>query len=836
MEEISKVNGFEFSFNPNHIDENMKIDLKKTELTWNELIKVFNQYKIDINTLEEHIILRILEEAEIAIKLPRYFTISGFAKDSLSNENLIGTSLVVIETGKGAISNSYGFVSITLEEGEYELIYSFIGYGSIQKRVSLHSDIKMDIHLSESSNELEEVVIVSDEIDRVTNKLQSGKMEVSVNSIRKMPGFLGENDVIKSLQSIPGVQFYSDGSTIFHVRGGARDQNLLLIDDAPIYNPAHLLGIFSVFTPDALNSVEIYKGDMPAAFGGRLSSVVDVKMKEGNQNRLSFSGNTGLVATTLNLEAPLFKKKGSFFISGRRSHLKWLIANNSSSLAQLYFTDLNIKANYRLNENNRIFISLYSGMDKLEDQDRALQSSGITWLNGAGNIRWNHVFGPRLFSNTSLIFSKYDYNLYTSYQLRNRWNSQIGLSALKTDFSFYMNPENTIRFGAYFGSHQYFPGNFLSGDKVDPLISGVPAKYTNENALYISNEQQLGEKVSVRYGVRLSNWVNRGESIEYSYDEEYNVTDTSYYASGVKYNNYFSFEPRLSFKYQFSSRFSGKLSFTRNSQNEYLITNSISPFTSLEVWLPAGPNIRPMTSNQVSAGFTWRSVKKPIYVDVEAFYKKMDNYISYVDHAYMLFNPFVENQLRYGEGNAYGAEFLLKKVSGKWNGWLSYAYTRTLLKIQDVNDNSVFPSNYDRPHSFGIYVFHQLKPRFEISANWVYNSGAPITTPTGYYYYNDYQVPFYNERNNDRLPDYHRLDLAAELRLNKLNKKNRHSLRISVFNFYGKKNPFSINFNKVIDEEGNIYIPSNYFENPDLVSTMMYVYGMVPSISYHFKF
>ncbi|MCF8381016.1 MAG: TonB-dependent receptor [Bacteroidales bacterium] len=836
MDEITDHFGRELSFNPNQIDMEMEVELKDLSGSLNDLIQILEEYGIELNILGEHIILKKIQIPRLEESLPKIYTLSGFLSDTTAGENLIGATVIVRETGKGSISNSYGFYSLSLEEGDYEIVFSYIGYNSLSLSISLHANKKLDIQLSESSINLQEAVIIYDEVARIGNRLQSGKMELAVNSIRKMPGFLGESDVIKSLQSIPGIVFYSDGSTIFHVRGGARDQNLLLIDEAPVYNPAHLLGIFSVFTPDALNSVEIYKGDMPANYGGRLSSVVDVKMKEGNRNRLSFSGNTGLVATTLNLEAPLFNKNGSFLISGRRSHLKWLLAGSNPALKELYFTDLNLKANYSLNENNRLYLSLYSGVDKLENQEREFQSGGITWISGAGNIRWNHVFGNRLFSNTSFIFSQYDYNLYTSYQQKNRWNSQIGMTALKTDFSYFLNPDNTFRFGADFSSHRYYPGNFLSGNKIDPLIPGVPEKFTSESVLYFSNEHKLTSKASIRYGLRLSTWTNRGEAVEYSYDENFQVSDTSYYAEGEKYNSYFSFEPRLSFSYEFSPRFFSKIAYTRNSQNEFLITNSISPFTSLEVWMPSGPNIRPMLADQISGGLTWKSKGAEAYIDFEVYYKWMNNYISYLDHAYMLFNPYVENQLRYGTGKSYGAELILKKTRGRWDGWFSYTFSRIILNIQDINNNNAYPSNYDKPHSLALSVFYQAKPRVKLSSNFLFSTGSPITTPTGYYYYNDYQVPFYGERNNDRLPNYHRLDIAADFRLNKLSARNEHSLRISVFNLYGRKNPFSINFNKVIDEAGNIYVPANYFENPEQISTMMYVYGTIPSLSYHFKF
>lgn len=835
LEFVSSATGYEFSYNPSTIPLDSTISFSGKDIKLNEFLEMLHSYNISSQLSDQHIILKTINQKP---KTPvrQFFTISGYLKDAENSEALIGANVIISETGKGTTTNGYGFFSLNLPEDEYELLFSYLGYSIARKEIILKENINIDIGLEYLSTEIEEVKIISDEFDRLNSGIKQGKIELPVNSIRKMPGFLGESDIIKSLHSLPGISFYSDGSTIFHVRGGARDQNLLLIDEAPVYNPAHLLGIFSVFTPDALNSVDVYKGDMPAKFGGRLSSVIDVKMKEGNGNRFVFSGNTSPVATTLNMEAPLINKKGSFYISGRRSHLKWILNKSSPNLDQLYFTDLNIKTNYRLNEKNRLFFSIYAGVDKFRNRDRVLQSSGISWLNAAANIRWNTVIKNSLFVNTSLIFSQYDYNLYTSYELNNRWNSSIGLSALKSDFSWYINPENTLKFGFYSGSHRYFPGNFLSGNKETPLVAGVPEKYTSENAIYVNAEMSVGPASSISYGFRLVRWANRGPGYEFVYNLLDEVSDTLEYQRGTKYNSFISFEPRIRYTYRITKQIQGNLSLSRNTQFEHLISNSISPFTSLEVWLPAGPNIKPITADQVSAGFTWKSGRENIYFNADFFFKKMSNYISYTDHAYMLFNPNVDRELLYGSARAYGGEFIIKKTRGKWDGWVSYVYTRTLAKISEINDGNEFPARYDRPHTLSAYLFYQAKPGLNFSMNWIYSTGAPFTTPTGYYYYNGYQVPYYGTRNNDRLPDYRRMDVACEIRLNKPEKPNEHLLKISVFNFFGWKNPFSINFNKILDDAGNIIIPANYYNSPDYTTTMMYIYSVIPSVSYHFKF
>jgi len=429
---ITDLSGKEFSYNPGKIPVDTLISAAYKDQTLISILKELSGYGFSYKLMDKHIILRKKKgRTANALSKPEYYTLSGFARDRLSGEVLIGASVGNPEQGLGAAANAYGYYSLTLPAGKYDIVCSYVGYEGYSTNIDLSKNTEFDFLLNQIISELKEIVITADNIERSLSKISAGELEIRNTSIKNIPGTMGESDVLKSLQSMPGVSFYSDGSTVFHVRGGDGDQNLILIDEAPIYNPAHLLGLFSAFTPESLNSIKIYRGDTPAAFGGRLSSVIDIRLKDGNSNKLLVSGNTGPVATTLNLEGPMFNKNSSFYISARRSHLRWILDLNNASAERLYFSDFNLKYSYRINRKNRILLSFYSGHDKFKSKKSAASSSGITWLNNAGNLRWNHVFNEKVFSNTSLIISNYDYNLYTKYEDRERWNTGIGLSALK---------------------------------------------------------------------------------------------------------------------------------------------------------------------------------------------------------------------------------------------------------------------------------------------------------------------------------------------------------------------------------------------------------------------
>lgn len=834
---LGRLSGYEFSYDPSSIPADSLISIRYDSIPLKEVLDGLRDYGISHHIMGEHIILRPIDKFALPReeKKPR-FTLSGYILDKENGEALVGATISDKQSGKGAMANGYGFFSLTLPEGEYDLKASFLGYNPSDISLVLSEDKQVEIKLEQGLSVLEEVLVVSSGESVSTREAGTGEFYLKPSEISNIQGFMGQPDMIKSLQTMPGINFYGDGSTIFYVRGGARDQNMILIDEAPVYNPAHMLGLFSVFTVESLNSVKVYKGNMPASLGGRISSVIDLKLKEGNSNKLSFHGNTGPVATSLNLEGPLFKKKSTYYLSARRSHFKWLASGQNDNIDLLHFSDFNIKYNYRINSANRIFFSLYSGSDIFKNNTYNNRSNGINWKNLAGNLRWNHIFGDRLFSNTSLIMSNYDYNLFISWEDKQRWNTGISLASLKSDFTFYSSPGNTYRAGFSLSAHNYSPGNYYAGSSPDPLARGVPEKQTVESVLYLDFENELLPGMVFNYGLRLTAWSNHGPTTEYVYDDNYRPVDTMIYNSGNSYNSLPGFEPRLQLNYKINNNMSTSLAYSHNLQFEHLISNSISPFTSLEVWLPAGPNIKPASSDQLSAGISLLDNNNVFSLDLGLYYKIMDNYISYVDHAYMLFNPHIEGELRYGKGRSRGIEALFRRRGGNPEWWISYTWSATELDINDINNNQPFPSGYDRPHNFNARMDISILSGWLFSANFIWCSGNPITSPTGFYYYKGYQVPFYDTRNNDRLPDYHRLDLSTEIRLNRQGSSQYHSLKLGLYNAYGRKNPFTINFNKIIDDSGALKVPTDRSETPDLHSSMIYVHGAVPSISYHFKF
>ncbi len=839
LEELTKLSGASFSYNPDKIDSKKTLNIDANNETIDEILqKILPEMELEYFFIENKIVLKKAKEKSVNQNIQAtqaYYTLSGFITDLASGEVLIGAGITVPGTPIGTTTNEYGFYSIRLPSGPNSISYSFIGYEKILKTFILNTDTRNSIELNSDATEIEEVVInANSEIKDITST-QTSESVIKAGAISEMPAFMGESDVIKSLQTLPGIKFFGDGSTLFYVRGGNRDQNMILVDEAILYNPSHMLGLFSSLSPGSINSIKIYKGDIPAEYGGRLSSLIDIKTREGNMKKFHFSGNTGLFATGLSVEGPFSKDKSSYFISARRSQLKWIFRSTSPNLEDLYFSDLNFKFNFRLNDNNRLFFSSYTGKDKYLNGNSG-NSNGIQWENVAGTLRWNHLFSERLFSNLSFTGSRYDYDFITSSQRSEMWNSHISNFALKTDFTWYQKPENTMKFGFLLGNYYFNPGNFESGVNTNPDVPKVPQKNTREQALYFSSEQQISDNISLRYGARLSGWSNVGEAIEVVYDENMQAIDTSFYPSGKKYKQYLVLEPRFSMRFMLSEKASIKAAFSRTSQFVNLLSNSISPFTSMEVWLPASINIKPQVCEQFVLGYQQIFGNGEFTSSLEGFYKKMHNQIEYTDHAQMLFNPFIEGELRFGKVNSTGIELMVSKTSGNLTGWMAYTFSSTHMNFAGINSGKNFPASHDRPHVLSFSGQYQIKPRWTVSANWIIMSGGTYTSPTGFYVYNNQQIPVYELKNNERLPVYHRLDLSTELQLNKPGAKSEHKLKFSLFNAYGRKNPIAINYNKIADENGTILVPVNHAVMPDLINTMTYLFGAIPSFSYSFSF
>ena len=685
---------------------------------------------------------------------------------------------------------------------------TYIGYKSNTVRVS-GSDQSIDFQLAEQRQALTEVVIYRDEDLETLQTARSSEQKVRPASVRKMPALFGENDVLKSLSFIPGIKFMGDGSTIFYVRGGGRDQNLVTIDDAPVYNSTHMMGFFSTIFPDAVKDIRVYKGDFPASYGGRLSSLVEIRTKDGNMEHFAMDGSIGLLSSRLSIEGPMWKDHISYFLSGRRSYFLGALQRQNSNLQDLHFADLHFKLNYKANDRNRFYFSIYNSVDNFETASGAGAINGINWQNASATLRWNHLFSDKLFLNTTMLASRYDYYLNTDIANGDYWNSHIDNFSLKADFSWYISPTNTFRFGISVIQHFMNPGNFYRGHQLLPLPYEISTRSVNESNYYFSNQLLLSENLSLRIGMRVTAWNNVGPAVEYSYED--NRLDSMHYATGELYHTYLTADPRLALAYELSGEDLLKFSYSRTSQFEHLITNSISPFSTLEVWLPSGPLIKPGRADQLTAGYSRTFDKHDLKLETEVYYKYLRNQIDYRDHAQLLMNPFIEYELRFGHGNAYGFETMLSRRSGRLTGWVSYTWSRSFYTIEGINSGNPYPSYGDRPHDLSLFFSYQLKPRLELSANFIYMTGAPFTSPTAFYYYENVQVPIYFKRNNDRLPDYHRLDLALNWDLRRKKGRFNHEMIFSIYNVYGRKNPVAIHFNKIENRFDQLVTPFNFY-------------------------
>ncbi len=754
------------------------------------------------------------------------FTISGHIKDASNGEELIGATVRVKNTSNGVATNVYGFYSITLEKGNYELIYSFIGFADQSISIELNQSIKKDIELGSAAQTLEAIEVSADRKDENVNSTEMSTVDVNIETIKKIPALMGEVDIIRAIQLLPGVQTAGEGSTGFFVRGGGADQNLILLDEATVFNASHLLGFFSVFNQDAIKDAKLYKGGIPARYGGRLSSVLDVRMKDGNAKRLSLSGGIGLISSRLTIEAPIVKDKGSFILSGRRTYADLFLKlskNEDLRNSQLYFYDFNGKANYNINENNKLYLSGYFGRDILSLAGEFLMGWGNTTLTA----RWNHLFNDKLFSNLTLISSDFDYKLGVPEGVDAfEWNSSIKNYSLKNDYTYYANTSNTLRFGLQSTFLDFNPADFKPLDNnasFNPLK--LPKKFALEHGIYASNEQRFGANLTIDYGLRFSVFQNLGKDTVYNFDQNFDtIPGNSFtaYQKGI-YKTSTGLEPRLSVKYSLTDQSSIKASYNRMYQYLHLANNSTSG-TPIDIWFPSGQNIAPRWSDQVALGYFRNFLNDKIESSVEVFYKTTENAIDFKDNAQLIFNRLLEGEVRIGEAKAYGAEFFVRKRTGKFTGWISYTLSKTQRRIEQINNNEWYNSNYDKPHNLSIVATYEINKYWNLGATFVYTSGIPLTAPTGKFNYQGQTVPIYSDRNGARIPSYNRADFSVthDPKKNE-NRKWKSSWNLSVYNLYNQKNPFSITFNA--DENTG-----------ETTATKTYLFAIIPTITYNFKF
>ncbi len=752
------------------------------------------------------------------IRAQQNYTISGAVTDANTGEDLIGATILIQESsGKGTATNAYGFYSITLPEGIYTIICQFIGYLPQQQTINLNSNQKINFAIQEQVTQMNEVVISTRRKDENISQVQMGIEKLSPKEIESVPVLFGEKDILKTIQLMPGIKSSGEGSSGFNVRGGAADQNLILLDEATVYNASHLLGFFSVFNSDAIKDMTMFKGTQPAEYGGRLSSVLDVKMNEGNNQTFGVSGGIGLISSRLTLEGPIVKNKGSFIVSGRRTYADMFLSlTDDFQDVSLYFYDLNVKANYRINQNNRVFISGYFGQDVL-----GFDAFGIDWGNNTATVRWNHLFSEKLFSNTSFIFSNYKLGIGVDQgeDMHLNVNSRIQDYSLKQDFDLFLSTSR-LKFGLILTYHKIVPGEVTSGEGVN--ANDLINKYSWENSFYVSHQYDISTKLKAEYGSRFTFFSPMGEGDFYTYDSEGTIINTETYGSGEIVQTYFNIEPRASLNYLIDHKSSIKVAYARNVQNLHLLSNSTSG-NPTDLWIPSSNNVKPEIADQFSLGYFRNFFDNKYEFSVESYYKNLQNQIDYKDGAELNFNDNVEAEILLGDGRAYGLEFYFKKKYGKFNGWISYTLSRTERKFDEINDGSYFPAKYDRTHDISIVGMYQLNPRWSLSASWVYYTGNAVTFPSGKYNIDGNTMLFYTERNTERMPDYHRLDVGITW-LKKKTEKFESSWNFSLYNAYGRKNAYTISFRDNEDDP----------TKTEAVQTTLFQF--IPSITYNFKF
>jgi hypothetical protein len=753
------------------------------------------------------------------------YTISGSIKDASKGEELINAIVKVKGQNLGARSNEYGFYSLTLPEGNYTFVITASGYVNQELVVDLKANVSMDFSLevqkTEKTLEVKEVTVSGIKQDLNVKDPVMGVERLDPKEIAKIPVLLGEKDIIKTIQLLPGVKSAGEGNSGYFVRGGGADQNLILLDEAPVYNATHLLGFFSTFNSDAIKDAVLYKGNQPANLGGRLSSVLDIKMNEGNNKRYNVSGGLGLISSRLNVEGPIVKDKSSFLITGRRTYVDvFLKASDRFKDNILYFYDLNAKLNYKISKKDRIYLSGYFGRDVLG----VGESFGIDWGNATGTLRWNRIVSEKLFSNTSFIYSSYDYNIsIAAGNVDFDILSKIRDLNFKQEFQYFANTRNKIKFGANIIRHSLTPGQIEANSSAGINFEKLRPTNSLENSAFITNDWSANENITVNYGLRVSAFslLGNGSNL-YSYDADGKVTDTMVYKQNELYKTYFNFEPRFSFSWAYSKTASFKAAFARNAQNIHLISNS-SAASPTDVWLATSLNVKPELANQYSVGWFKNFAENMYEFNVETYYKTLENQIDYRNGANTQANELLEGELLYGIGRAYGVELILKKKQGKFTGWFGYTLSKTERKVDGINENEWYNARQDRTHDLSIVGIYDISPKLSVSALFVFYTGNAVTFPTGKYEI-DGQTQFsFTERNASRMPDYHRLDLGVTW-YRKNTEKFESSWNFSVYNAYARENAFTISFRENADD------PSK----TEAVQTALF--KIIPAITYNFKF
>ena len=768
-------------------------------------------------------------------------TYSGYVRDSKTGEELIGVNVVIPSLGEGTSTNLYGYYSLSLKPGIYEVSIQYIGYQTKTMKIDLNKDLKMNIELSENTTELDEVIVTAEKLDQNVSSVEMSVAQLDIKDVKKMPALLGEVDIIRSLTLLPGISTIGEASNGFNVRGGNTDQNLILLDEAPVYNSSHLFGFFSIFNADAVKDVKLYKGGIPSRYGGRLSSVVDVRQKDGNNKEFSGTGGIGLLSSRLLLEGPIQKDKSAFMVAARRSYADIFLAlspDPAISENTLYFYDLNTKLNYIISDKDRLYLSGYFGRDVFEINDLF----GFDWGNTSASLRWNHLFSDKLFSNFTLVFTDYTYSLGTAddSEFNFRLQSTIQDYHFKNQYNYYINSKNEIEFGVEGIYYRMKPGQITGSVELE-----LQREYAFEPSIYFSQELELGTRWTLQYGLRYSSFYNLGAQTVRSYsnpdlpNSEELIGSQEYKAGEIieAYNGLEGLEPRFSANYRIDDERSLKASYNRTRQYIHLISNTSTP-TPVDLYRPAGRYIEPATVNQIAAGYFQNFADNRYEVSVEGYYKDFQNIVDYRNGADLIFNETIETEILSGIGRSYGLEFYLRKRKGRLSGWLSYTLSKTELKVENddpllaINAGEWYAANYDKRHDISFVLSYQLTKKWDLGMNFTYQTGRAITPPEGRFTFEEYSVPVYRSRNSLRIPDYHRLDLSANYTPQKdPNKKFYSAWSIGIYNVYGRRNAYSIFFEQA-DAPPGATAPSFNTQ-----AVQLSIFGtIIPSVTWNFNF
>ncbi len=761
-------------------------------------------------------------------------SLNGYIKDSLSGESIIGATISIDGQSKGVASNLYGFYSITLDKGTYSITVSHVSYLEKSIKIDLYEDKALNFELNSRASALSDVVVYSKKRDGNVKNAQMGKIDLSMNQIRNIPAFLGEIDLLKAIQLLPGVRNAGEGNAGFYVRGGGPDQNLILLDDAVVYNTGHLFGFFSIFNSDAIKNVSLIKGGMPAQYGGRLSSVIDVTMKDGNINKLQMDGGIGLIASRFSIQGPIIKDKASFILSARRTYIdaltKPFIKKSSSFYGSgYYFYDVNAKVNYRFSEKDRLYLSGYFGRDVFDfvNGKRSFKTN-IPWGNSTATVRWNHVYNRRLFSNTTLLYNDYKFKFSAEQE-----NFQIGLSSgikdgsIKTDFDYYPLPNHKLKFGGLLTYHKFIP-NVVNGrqDSIVFTPNNEGSKYAAESAIYLQDDWEIGEKWKVNYGIRWSSFTQIGPYKRFVRDANLNAIDSTTYKSFEPVKTYGGLEPRITLRYSVNDETSIKAAVTRNLQYIHLVTNAGTTLPT-DLWVPSTYLVKPQKSWMYTAGFFKNFNNNQFETSVELYYKNMENQVEYKEgYTPSLRDP--EEEFVFGKGWSYGSELLINKLKGRFTGWIGYTLSWTWRKFSQLNDGEKYPTRYDRRHDLSVVANYELNKKWKFGAVFVYGTGNAITLPERFYFINGVLTQEYSKLNQYRMKAYHRLDFSATYTPQPKKKRKVSGFWVfSIYNSYSRLNPYFIYF----DQNGSL---SNGDLNVD--AKQVSLFPVLPAITWNFKF